>query len=92
MSIEAKNILSAAQSILTERGRQYGDAEVLFRQIAFRFSLVLGVPVTAYEAARLLAELKNARMDLAEDYNEDSALDAINYIAIAGAIADGQET
>ena len=92
MSAEAKELLATAQGILEQRGKQYGDAECLFRQIAVRFSLVLGVPVTAYEAARLLAELKNARMDLADGYHKDSGIDAINYIAIAGAIADGKKT
>lgn len=91
MSSEAQALLSEAQDILIDRGRQYGDATVLFHQIAAGFSLVLGFHVTDYQAARLLAELKNARMDLADTYKADSALDAINYIAIAGALADGKK-
>ena len=92
MSSEAQTILYAAQSVLTERGKQYGDATPLFRQMALRFSLVLGIPVTPFTAARLMAELKNARMDLAEEYIEDSLIDAINYTALAGAIAHGEKT
>ena len=92
MSSEAQTILYAAQSVLTERGKQYGDAAPLFRQMALRFSLVLGIPVTPFTAARLMAELKNPRLDLAENYLEDSLLDAITYPALAGAIANGEKT
>jgi len=85
----AVDMLADAQQILEERGKQYGDARILFQNIAVRFSLVLGHPVTPYEAARLLAELKMARLDL--KYQTDSILDGMNYFALAGALSNGQE-
>lgn len=91
MSREAAELLSCAQVILKQRGEQYGDAERLFRNFAVRFGLVLGQPVTPYMAARLLAELKSARLDEADEFNEDSILDLINYAALAGVLHHGKK-
>lgn len=63
----------------------------LFRNIAIRFGLVLGEPISSFMAARLLAELKSARLDEANGFNEDSYLDLINYAALAGVLHNGKK-
>jgi cephalosporin hydroxylase len=60
----ARDILSTAEDILVERGKQYGDASLLFSNMAVRFGLVLGIYVSPFQAARIMAELKAARLDL----------------------------
>ena len=88
-----KQILKKALDILTKREKQYGDAKPLHANIAWRFTAVLkgklapGQSLTAFDAARLLAELKGARMD-ENGYHEDSLLDQINYLVIAYKLAN----
>ena len=45
-----------------------------------------GEPLSGYEVARMMAEMKAARMDL-NGWHEDSMLDQINYLVIAYSIA-----
>ena len=45
MGDRAKDLLADASQILSERGRQYGDAGLLFSNMAVRFGLVLGIYV-----------------------------------------------
>ena len=91
MSEQARDILSACGAILNERGREYGHAGILFEQIAKRFSLVLGQEISNVTAARLMVEWKLARLD--RGYKGDSVIDAINYLALAGALyeADNEQ-
>ena len=89
MTAKAHDILGDASHIMEQRRNHYGDAFDLFQNIAARFSLVLGHRVTTYEAARLLAELKLARLD--HGYQPDSIVDGINYLALAGALRNGKE-
>ena len=91
MSKDAIELLSCAQIILKQRGKQYGDADKLFRNIAIRFGLVLGQPISSFTAARLLAELKSARLDEADVFNEDRYLDLINYAALAGVLHNAKK-
>ena len=83
-----KTILGRANNILTERENTYGDARPLHETIASRWTSVLkdklkpGEKLTAHEVARLMAELKAARMD-STGFHEDSLLDQINYLVIA---------
>ena len=51
----ARDILSTADDILVERGKQYGDASLLFSNMAVRFGLVLGIYVSPFQAARIMA-------------------------------------
>ena len=73
--------LNKTKAILQQRGQEYGDADILFNKIADRFSLVLNRKVDKYTTARLLVELKLARLDVG--YKEDSLLDALGYLSIA---------
>ena len=84
----ARNVLASADEILVERGEQYGDADMLFSNMAVRFGLVLGIYVSPFTAARIMAELKAARLDLG--YHPDHIVDQINYLALAGEVKGDQ--
>ena len=84
----ARDILSTADDILVERGKQYGDASLLFSNMAVRFGLVLGIYVSPFQAARIMAELKAARLDLG--YHPDHIVDQLNYLALAGEVKGDQ--
>jgi len=84
----AREILSTADDILVERGKQYGDASLLFSNMAVRFGLVLGIYVSPFQAARIMAELKAARLDLG--YHPDHIVDQLNYLALAGEVKGDQ--
>ena len=84
----ARNVLASADEILVERGEQYGDADMLFSNMAVRFGLVLGIYVSSFTAARIMAELKAARLDLG--YHPDHIVDQLNYLALAGEVKGDQ--
>lgn len=81
----AKQYLVKANEILQTRGIQYGNSKKLHNLIAKRFSVVLGINITAYQVARLMIELKIARLDNGSysDNFEDTIIDIINYTALA---------
>ena len=73
--------LNKTKAILQQRGDEYGNADILFNKISDRFSLVLNRKIDKYTAARLLVELKLARLDMG--FKEDSLIDALGYLSIA---------
>ena len=87
---KAKEFLIKSESILEQRGKQYGDANILHKAIANRFSLVMGIKVTPYMVARLMIELKLARLDVGR-YSDDSIYDIINYTALSGQMKNNEE-
>lgn len=86
-----KTFLVQAEMILEQRGKEYGDCYDLFERMAIRFGYTLGEKVTPYQAARIMIELKLARLDL-NPYDEDSIIDIINYTALAGAVKSHEDT
>lgn len=89
MGGNAKDILSEVNQVLTERGQQYGSADMLFSNMAVRFGLVLGIYVSPFQAARIMAELKAARLDLG--YHSDHLVDQVGYLALAGEVKGDQQ-
>ena len=87
-----KTTLKQCETILKDRAKEYGDATPLFEALSKRFTNVLisklapGEKITAYDVARLMAELKAARIDL-NGHHEDSVIDQINYLVIAHKLA-----
>jgi len=85
-----EEIFEEAESIIAQRGQGYGDARTLHQAMADRWTGVIGLQrlggtsLSAYEAARMMAELKAARLDVS--HSDDSLLDQINYLVIALAI------
>ena len=88
-----QKIFKECENIINDREQSYGDAEPLFEALGNRFSNVLagklqpGAMVSAYDVARLMAELKAARLDK-NGHHEDSILDQINYLVIAHKLAE----
>ena len=82
--MDAKDIFAICQDIFSQRGKEYGPAEKMHDQIARRWSIVLGIPIDGYTVARMLAEMKLARLDLG--YKDDTLIDAIHYLVIATSI------
>ena len=87
-----KKIFSKAERIVQKRQKAYGDAREMHQSIADRWNGVLkekltqGVSLSAYDVARMMAELKAARMD-DNGFHEDSLIDQINYLVIAYRLA-----
>ena len=87
-----KKIFNKAEQIVAERQESYGDAREMHQSIADRWNGVLkekltqGVSLSAYDVARMMAELKAARMD-DNGFHEDSLIDQINYLVIAYRLA-----
>ncbi len=85
-------IFKEAQEIITEREQSYGDARQMHETIADRWNSVLkgklahGVTLSAYDIARMMAELKAARID-DNGFHKDSMIDMINYLVIAYRLA-----
>ena len=87
-----EKILNRAKQILGDREESYGDARTMHQSICDRWNGVLkgklapGASLTAYDIARMMAELKAARMD-DNGFHEDSLIDQINYLVIAYRLA-----
>jgi hypothetical protein len=73
---------TAAELINGERQANYGEAAVNFSRLALRMSQHINKNISSWQAALILVELKMAR--LANGYHEDSIVDAIGYLALAG--------
>lgn len=87
-----ETILGKAAGILKEREQSYGDASQMHQTICDRWNSVLrgklapGASLTAYDVARMMSELKAARVD-DNGFHEDSIIDQINYLVIAYRLA-----
>lgn len=74
-------LLDEAEAVLEQRHAAYGDAAVSMAVIAARWSLTLGIPITAGQVVLCMIDLKLAR--LAHDpKHRDSAIDVIGYAAL----------
>jgi hypothetical protein len=82
--MKAEHLLEQAASIVARRRGSYGQPRDLFKQVATRWSLVLGIKVTPAQAMLCLIDLKVAR--LAHDPRHlDSITDIAGY---AGCLAE----
>jgi hypothetical protein len=83
-AMKAEQLLEHAAGIITRRRRDYGDPTLLFEQIARRWSLTLGIDVSAAQTVACLIDVKMAR--LAHDpKHSDSITDIAGY---AGVLAE----
>jgi hypothetical protein len=77
----AEEFLEHAAGVVARRRREYGEPADLFRDIAKRWSLVLGVEVSPAQAVLCLLDVKMAR--LARDPRHlDSQVDVAGYAAV----------
>ena len=75
-----EQLLEHAAAIFVDRRATYGEPEQLFKHIAKRWSLVLGVEVTPPQVALCLIDLKLARLTT-DPGHLDSIADVAGYAA-----------
>lgn len=73
-------LLQHATGVIENRERQYGSPETNFAQIAARWSLTLGIPVSPVQVALCLIDLKLARLSH-DPKHLDSIADVAGYAA-----------
>ena len=81
----ANRLLEQATRTLVERGESYGSPQPLFENVARRWSLTLGVDVSAEQVITCLIDLKLARLNSTPGH-QDSILDVAGYAAILNEI------
>ena len=81
----ATRFLQRAIEILAERGESDGSPHVVFENVSKRWSLTLGVEVSADQVVICLIELKLARLK-SNPRHQDSILDVAAYAGILGEI------
>lgn len=77
----ANRLLEEATRTLADRGESYELPLPLFENVAKRWSLTLGVDVSAAQVVLCLIELKLARLNGASKHH-DSVVDIAGYAAI----------
>lgn len=75
------SILGRTAKTLEERRDQYGDPDEQFAAVARRWSITLGVEVTAAQVVLCMIDLKLARLQHNPGH-PDSAVDVIGYAAL----------
>lgn len=86
-ALTAACILDRAKQIVTgSRQTTHGKPERSFEQIAARWSLTLGVNVTPFQVALMMADMKQVRAleGVTEGAGEDHLVDMVGYVALAG--------
>ena len=84
--MNARDLLEKAYETMQDRGRIYGHPAINQGRIADRITTLLEVPVTDYQAALIMVEVKLARLQESPSHM-DSYLDAVAYLAIACELA-----
>jgi hypothetical protein len=80
-------ILDTARFLVSgQRATDYGDAKESFTRIAAIWTAILGIPITAGQAALMLAGLKMARLAQTIDH-EDSWVDLAGYAALGAEVS-----
>jgi len=81
----ANRLLEQATRTLAERGESYGSPQLLFENVAKRWSLTLGIEVNAAQVVLCLIELKLARLN-SNSKHHDSMVDVAGYAEILNEI------
>ena len=82
--------MSDNQDILKERGKQWGDPRATHNAIAKLWSVIVGVEITGFQVALMMALLKIWRIFI-NPKEEDSYRDSKGYIDIAGFYGEPSE-
>lgn len=80
----AADFLSEGLKILSERGNQYGSnqRECSFPQAADAFNAITGHSLKGSDICLIIALVKQVRQYAQPRFHEDSAVDAVNYLAL----------
>lgn len=85
------HILTTAQKLMSgDRAKDYGDAWDLHVDIAKRWSLELGIDIDPAKVARMMVQLKLARLNNMP-HHVDSSIDGAAYMALAAEFAERQK-
>ena len=79
--MKGEAMLRQAARVVGQRRRAYGDPAVSMADVAARWSITLGQPVTAAQVVLCLIELKLARLGH-DPAHADSILDVAGYAAV----------
>ena len=74
-------ILKRAAEVISEREQSYGDPASSMARVAARWSITLGVPITADQVVLCLIDLKLTRL-CRDPRHYDSAVDLAGYTAL----------
>ncbi len=77
----ANQFLEEVLDILKDRGTVYDVPRHTMENVAARWSLTLGIPITAEQATLCMIDLKLARLSRSPRH-EDSARDVVGYATI----------
>lgn len=78
----------AHRLIYGDRQAEYGPGHVEMEQVAAVWSVIVGAPVSAYQAALCMAGLKLVRARNA--YKRDSLVDGAGYLGLAQRVIEGR--
>jgi len=78
--MDHRDVLKEAQSLLSQRGNSYGEAQLNFERAATLMSVISGKTVTAYDMSLAMLAIKLSRLAHSPDHH-DSWVDGINYMA-----------
>lgn len=84
--MNAKEVLLSATDVMADRGAIYGHPKINQARIAARLTSLFDYPITDYQAALALVEVKLARITETPTHI-DSYIDACAYLAIAAELA-----
>jgi hypothetical protein len=86
--MKGENLLKHALHIMESRRAEYGDSSKMFKEVAARWSLTLGVEVSPAAVVLCLIDLKLSR--LCHDVRHtDSVTDIAGYAAVLAEITQG---
>lgn len=79
-----KSFVEEMETILVDRGDQYGERQKNFQNIADIWSIILGIEVTPRQVANCMVGMKLAREVAGPKH--DSMIDVANYALIADSL------
>ena len=78
--MDHRDVLKEAQSILSQRSNNYGEAQYNFARAATLMSVLSGKSYSAYDMSLAMLAIKLSRLANSPDHH-DSWVDGINYMA-----------
>jgi hypothetical protein len=81
------DVLKSAQSIVNQRGNEYGDLSSSFVRASTIASAISGKPISSYDIAIVMMAVKMSRIGHNKN-KADSWVDLVNYTTFAAQFAD----
>jgi len=81
------DVLKSAQSIVNQRGNEYGDLSSSFVRASTIATAIAGKPISSYDIAIVMMAVKMSRIGHNKN-KADSWVDLVNYTTFAAQFAD----